>query len=115
MILLPMRVVGDSTGDSRTPVFGRSTMAKPGLRSLILMGFVLVFAPGCAIRPIMRSPEARLRDDVEERRLHELRPASPIAQQGSIWTDVATTALAGDTRAARAGDLLTVNIVESTK
>lgn len=79
------------------------------------MGSVLLLAPGCALRPIVRSPEARLRDDVEARRLHELRPASPIVQEGSLWTEVATTALAGDTRAARAGDLLTVNIVESTK
>src|SRR5207249_2445433 len=46
---------------------------------------------------------------------HDTRPKADATGTGSIWTPIATTILAGDTRAARPGDLVTVKVVESTK
>ena len=106
----------------------RTTLTNSGLRTtttsrprkrrlppIALLGLALLASPGCAVRPFGKSPETRLREDVQGSIERDARPKADAAGTGSIWTPLATTILAGDTRAARAGDLVTVKIVESTK
>ena len=92
----------------------RSSSTK-GMHAGLVLASMLLLAPACALKRAFKSPETKLREDIEASRVKTERPAPPIATLGSLWTEIATTSLAGDTRASRAGDLVTVNIVEDTK
>jgi len=85
------------------------------VRSVVWFVVAALAATGCVHRTAYRSPAEHLRVDVErsETRYPPLLPA--VAETGSLWTEVGAMGLAGDTRASRPGDLVTVRIVEATR
>lgn len=117
------RRMEESKGDASKARAGRRGMLRTrksgALTSIWMPALAIVSmalaASSCAHVPFQRSPESRLRDDVLESRMRYAPAPPPIAEQGSLWSEVATVSLVGDTRAYRPGDLVTINIVEDTK
>ncbi len=83
-----------------------------------VLGFGVLLAAGalsCAARGPARAPANRLLDDLERAQKIAAQAGSGQQSRGSLWTDASALSLVGDVRASRAGDLVTIRIVEDTK
>lgn len=81
---------------------------------LPLLTLALACLPACALRHPAKPAVERLQEDLERSHRDALITATPVSATGSLWIDPEGTSIFSDTRAARSGDLLTVNLVENT-
>jgi flagellar L-ring protein precursor FlgH len=83
--------------------------------ALVALGLAMIASPACLIQNTVKTHEEQLTDDLV--RAHELdgRQTSPVSTKGSLWNQTAQLGLAADTKACKAGDLVTVKVVEETK
>ena len=83
--------------------------------TLVALGLAAIASPACMIQNSVKTHEERLADDLAM--AHELdgRQPTPVSTKGSLWNQTSQLGLAADTKACRAGDLVTVKVVEDTK